>query len=263
MRDARLEREHRGLRLRASGACANSERHARSSSRDHHREDARRSGTAASCRASREYLPRLACARPNATQGAHRRHERLAANPLSQYRDGCHKVRRLPRRPSGAVRYDWTAMADHRAACPARLADADRGREDQGRCWPRSPRATSWRPPRRGPGRRLLRLPVRRSASTPRRRGRPRCSTSTASTSSSTRTARRTSAAPTIDFVDGLQESGFKIDNPNVSSSCGCGHSFQVDDERGEPADGRPPAAAPAARTSAPQAPRRRIRLGA
>ncbi len=32
----------------------------------------------------------------------------------------------------------------------------------------------------------------------------------------------------TIDFLNGLQESGFKIDNPNVASSCGCGHSFQV-----------------------------------
>jgi len=31
-----------------------------------------------------------------------------------------------------------------------------------------------------------------------------------------------------IDFLNGLQESGFKIDNPNVSSACGCGHSFQV-----------------------------------
>ena len=34
-----------------------------------------------------------------------------------------------------------------------------------------------------------------------------------------------------IDFLDGLQESGFKIENPNVTASCGCGHSFQVDDE--------------------------------
>lgn len=34
-----------------------------------------------------------------------------------------------------------------------------------------------------------------------------------------------------IDFLNGLEESGFKIDNPNVSSACGCGHSFQVDDE--------------------------------
>jgi iron-sulfur cluster assembly accessory protein len=37
-----------------------------------------------------------------------------------------------------------------------------------------------------------------------------------------------------IDFLDGLQESGFKIDNPNATSACGCGHSFQVEDEGGE-----------------------------
>jgi iron-sulfur cluster assembly accessory protein len=40
----------------------------------------------------------------------------------------------------------------------------------------------------------------------------------------------------TIDFLEGLQESGFKIDNPNVSSACGCGHSFQVEDGE-SPAD--------------------------
>jgi iron-sulfur cluster assembly protein len=34
-----------------------------------------------------------------------------------------------------------------------------------------------------------------------------------------------------IDYLEGLQESGFKIENPNAVSSCGCGHSFQVDDE--------------------------------
>ena len=34
----------------------------------------------------------------------------------------------------------------------------------------------------------------------------------------------------TIDFLEGLQESGFKIENPNVVSACGCGHSFQVDE---------------------------------
>jgi len=34
----------------------------------------------------------------------------------------------------------------------------------------------------------------------------------------------------TIDFLNGLQESGFKIDNPNAVSSCGCGHSFQVEE---------------------------------
>ena len=38
----------------------------------------------------------------------------------------------------------------------------------------------------------------------------------------------------TIDFVDGIHESGFKIENPNAVSSCGCGHSFQVEDEGGE-----------------------------
>ena len=32
-----------------------------------------------------------------------------------------------------------------------------------------------------------------------------------------------------IDFVDGLQ-GGFAINNPNVSSACGCGHSFQVEE---------------------------------
>jgi len=34
----------------------------------------------------------------------------------------------------------------------------------------------------------------------------------------------------TVDFLTGLQESGFKIDNPNAVSSCGCGHSFQVEE---------------------------------
>jgi iron-sulfur cluster assembly accessory protein len=41
-----------------------------------------------------------------------------------------------------------------------------------------------------------------------------------------------------IDFVNGLQESGFKVNNPNVVASCGCGHSFQV-------AEGEAPDAAP------------------
>jgi iron-sulfur cluster assembly protein len=31
-----------------------------------------------------------------------------------------------------------------------------------------------------------------------------------------------------IDYLNTIQEAGFKIDNPNVVSSCGCGHSFQV-----------------------------------
>jgi iron-sulfur cluster assembly protein len=41
----------------------------------------------------------------------------------------------------------------------------------------------------------------------------------------------------TIDFLEGLQESGFKIENPNVTTACGCGHSFQVA-EGEEPPEG-------------------------
>jgi iron-sulfur cluster assembly accessory protein len=39
-----------------------------------------------------------------------------------------------------------------------------------------------------------------------------------------------------VDFLTGLQESGFKIDNPNAQASCGCGHSFTV--AEGEEASG-------------------------
>lgn len=31
-----------------------------------------------------------------------------------------------------------------------------------------------------------------------------------------------------IDYVDSLAGSGFKIENPNASGSCGCGSSFSV-----------------------------------
>lgn len=34
----------------------------------------------------------------------------------------------------------------------------------------------------------------------------------------------------TIDFVDSLMGGGFRIDNPNAVSSCGCGHSFKTED---------------------------------
>ncbi|MQC26112.1 MAG: iron-sulfur cluster insertion protein ErpA [Chloroflexi bacterium] len=34
-----------------------------------------------------------------------------------------------------------------------------------------------------------------------------------------------------IDFVNEVMGSGFKIENPNASSSCGCGHSFRTDGE--------------------------------
>ena len=33
-------------------------------------------------------------------------------------------------------------------------------------------------------------------------------------------------AGTVLDFVDTLQESGFKIQNPNAKTSCGCGQSF-------------------------------------
>ena len=29
----------------------------------------------------------------------------------------------------------------------------------------------------------------------------------------------------TVDFIETLQNAGFKVDNPNVQKSCGCGHS--------------------------------------
>lgn len=32
----------------------------------------------------------------------------------------------------------------------------------------------------------------------------------------------------TIDFVDSLMGGGFRIDNPNAASACGCGHSFKA-----------------------------------
>ena len=35
----------------------------------------------------------------------------------------------------------------------------------------------------------------------------------------------------TIDFVDSLMGGGFRIDNPNAVSSCGCGHSFRTSGE--------------------------------
>lgn len=42
----------------------------------------------------------------------------------------------------------------------------------------------------------------------------------------------------TIDYVDSLIGGGFRIDNPNAVSNCGCGHSFKSSDgqnaEQGE-----------------------------
>lgn len=31
-----------------------------------------------------------------------------------------------------------------------------------------------------------------------------------------------------VDFVEGIEGSGFKFDNPNATSSCGCGKSFST-----------------------------------
>jgi iron-sulfur cluster assembly accessory protein len=41
-----------------------------------------------------------------------------------------------------------------------------------------------------------------------------------------------------IDYVDTIQQSGFAINNPNAVSSCGCGHSFQVEEGDEEAAVG-------------------------
>ena len=40
-------------------------------------------------------------------------------------------------------------------------------------------------------------------------------------------------AGATIDYVDELMGSGFKIENPNAVSSCGCGSSFRTKDDQG------------------------------
>ena len=34
-----------------------------------------------------------------------------------------------------------------------------------------------------------------------------------------------------IDYVDTLIGGGFRIDNPNAVSSCGCGHSFKTEND--------------------------------
>jgi iron-sulfur cluster assembly protein len=35
----------------------------------------------------------------------------------------------------------------------------------------------------------------------------------------------------TVDYVESIQASGFKIDNPNAVQSCGCGHSFRTEEK--------------------------------
>jgi iron-sulfur cluster assembly protein len=38
----------------------------------------------------------------------------------------------------------------------------------------------------------------------------------------------------TVDYIESVMGSGFKIDNPNAISSCGCGNSFRTNDESGD-----------------------------
>ncbi len=40
-----------------------------------------------------------------------------------------------------------------------------------------------------------------------------------------------------IDYVDDIMGSGFKIDNPNAISSCGCGNSFEAKNASGSPSN--------------------------
>jgi iron-sulfur cluster assembly accessory protein len=42
----------------------------------------------------------------------------------------------------------------------------------------------------------------------------------------------------TVDFVEDVMGSGFKVENPNAMSSCGCGSSFQSKDGGGSSAGG-------------------------
>jgi iron-sulfur cluster assembly accessory protein len=42
----------------------------------------------------------------------------------------------------------------------------------------------------------------------------------------------------TVDFVEDVMGSGFKIENPNAVSSCGCGSSFRTKDEAGASGSG-------------------------
>lgn len=42
----------------------------------------------------------------------------------------------------------------------------------------------------------------------------------------------------TIDYEDTMMGGGFKIENPNAVSSCGCGHSFKTEGSQGAAAGG-------------------------
>ena len=42
----------------------------------------------------------------------------------------------------------------------------------------------------------------------------------------------------TVDYVEDIMGSGFKIDNPNAVAACGCGSSFRTKDSGAAPAGG-------------------------
>ena len=35
-------------------------------------------------------------------------------------------------------------------------------------------------------------------------------------------------AGSQVDYVESMMGSGFKVENPNITGTCGCGHSFKV-----------------------------------
>ena len=41
-----------------------------------------------------------------------------------------------------------------------------------------------------------------------------------------------------VDYEDSLMGGGFRIDNPNAVSACGCGHSFKTDSNQGAASSG-------------------------
>ncbi|MEK6221155.1 MAG: iron-sulfur cluster insertion protein ErpA [Chloroflexota bacterium] len=41
-----------------------------------------------------------------------------------------------------------------------------------------------------------------------------------------------------VDYVEDVMGSGFKISNPNATSTCGCGHSFQTGDQPAASSEG-------------------------
>lgn len=41
-----------------------------------------------------------------------------------------------------------------------------------------------------------------------------------------------------VDFVENLMGGGFQVNNPNATSSCGCGHSFRTDNGSAPDAEG-------------------------